>query len=198
MMRRALLIAVTVLLAHAPAQAQTSELGVMAGVTPDVALEKHALQIDEAKIAGEFTFVMHGAHFFSPHWGLEGTWTQQSAALEAGTSLGDAELYSMSIGQLHANAVYRFGGSYFQPFVSAGIGATFFRAVDLPSETKLSYEFGGGVKVYPWKNIGWRAQVRYKPTRLNDTSSGDFCDGFGFCQASLHQFDFLAGVSLRF
>lgn len=198
MRHRALFITMAVLLSSLSAQAQTSEIGAMAGITPDVALEKHALQLDEATIAGGFTFALEFAHFLSPHWGLEAVWTQQPASFQVGTSLGDAELYSMFVSQLHGNVVYQFGGADFQPFVSAGVGATFFRATDVPGETKLSYDFSGGVKAYPWKNVGWRAQVRYRPTRLNDTESGDFCDGFGFCQASLNQFDFLAGLMLRF
>jgi hypothetical protein len=78
--------------------------------------------------------------------------------------------------------------------VFAGLGATFFSADDLQSETKLSLGFGGGVKYFAWKTIGVRAHFRYKPTMLNDEDAGDFCDSFGFCQGALQQIEFAVGA----
>jgi hypothetical protein len=57
---------------------------------------------------------------------------------------------------------------------------------------------GGGVKFFPSRLIGARAHVRYKPTFLNDSSSGTFCDPFGFCQGVLQQIEFTAAAVLRF
>ncbi len=54
----------------------------------------------------------------------------------------------------------------------AGLGATFFSADDLESETKFSLGLGGGVKYFPWKAIGVRGHFRYKPTMLNDEDAG--------------------------
>ena len=56
----------------------------------------------------------------------------------------------LTAGQLHGNVVYRFGGAdaRLQPFAFAGLGATFFRSDDVPSETKFSLGFGGGVKYF--------------------------------------------------
>jgi hypothetical protein len=85
-----------------------------------------------------------------------------------------------------------------QPFVFGKLGATFFRATDVPSETKLSFGFGGGVRYFPWQSIGMRGHFRYKPTMLNDEDAGDSCDPFGFCQGSLQQIELAAGVVLRF
>ena len=79
-----------------------------------------------------------------------------------------------------------------------GLGATFFSADTVPSETKLSLDLGGGVKFFPWRSVGVRAHVRYKPTFLKDIASGDFCDPFGFCQAVLHQVEFVGAVVVRF
>jgi hypothetical protein len=63
---------------------------------------------------------------------------------------------------------------------------------------KFSLNVGAGVKYFPWRRIGARAHVRYIPTLLSDTSSGDFCDPFGFCQGVLNQFEFAGGVVFRF
>ena len=73
-----------------------------------------------------------------------------------------------------------------------------FRSDDVPSETKFSLGFGGGVKYFFSRSVGVRGHIRYKPTMLNDTASGDFCDPFGFCQGTLQQVEFAAGAVLRF
>jgi opacity protein-like surface antigen len=106
----------------------------------------------------------------------------------------------MTAGQLHGNVVYRFNGAdaRLQPFAFAGLGATFFRAEDVPSETKFSFGFGGGARYFFARSIGVRGHVRYKPTMLGDTESDDFCDPFGFCQGTLHQVELAAGAVVRF
>ena len=106
----------------------------------------------------------------------------------------------MSVAQLHGNAVRVFGAkdSRLRPFLFAGLGASFLSGRDLQSETKLSFGIGGGVKYFLWKTIGLRGQMGYKPTLLNDEEAGRYCDPFGFCQGTLHQFDLSAGVIVRF
>jgi hypothetical protein len=54
--------------------------------------------------------------------------------------------------------------------VFGGLGATFFSATDLQSETKLSIDYGAGLNYFAWRNIGVRAHVRFKPTALHDKS----------------------------
>jgi opacity protein-like surface antigen len=140
------------------------------------------------------------ARSFSPHWGAEVSWTRQSSALQLETGDGSADLFTMSVGQLHGNAVRQFGAadSRLRPFVLAGVGATFLSADDLQSETKLSLAVGGGVKYFPWETIGVRGQVRYKPTLLNDDAADSLCDPFGFCQGTMHQVEFAVGATVRF
>jgi opacity protein-like surface antigen len=143
---------------------------------------------------------LQGARFFTPSLGAEVLWTQQPSALEVGTSDGKADLFTMTIRQVHGNVVYRLGraGARWQPFVFGGLGATFFTADTVESETKFSLDVGGGVKVFLSRLVGARAHVRYKPTFLNDSSSGTFCDPFGFCQGVLQQIEFAAAAVLRF
>ena len=64
--------------------------------------------------------------------------------------------------------------------------------------SKFSFGLGGGVKYFPWKTLGLRGQIGYKPTLLKDEGAGDYCDPFGFCQGTLHQFELGAGVIVRF
>ncbi len=126
--------------------------------------------------------------------------TQQGSALEADTPAGPADFYRISIAQLHANVVYQFGAAdaRLRPFVFGGAGATFFDARDLDSASKASFGIGGGVKYFPWANVGLRGQFRYKPIWLNDDPESDLCAPFGFCQSWLKPIDVSAGVTIRF
>src|SRR5262245_23144434 len=179
-MNRAALAAVLTLSASTPAQAQSWEVSWLAAYTPSVDLHRRAPELSELHITGGFTWGIQAARSFTPRWAAEVLWAQQASALEAGTGLGSTELFTLTAAQLQGNVVYRFGdaASRLQPFVFGGLGATFFHADDIPSETKLSLGFGGGIKYFAWHNIGLRAHFRYKPTILDDESAGDFCDPF--------------------
>jgi hypothetical protein len=112
-------------------------------------------------------------------------WTQQKSALEGGTpSSGAFDFFTMTVRQLQGNVRYEFGAgnAALRPFVFGGLGATFFSATDLQSETKLSFDYGAGLNYFAWRNIGIRARP-FQPTSLNDKSAGDVCDPSGFCQS---------------
>jgi hypothetical protein len=191
---------VTLLFAHSPARAQSWEAAGLFGFTPSSAIDERAPELSDVDIRGDITWGFQGARFFTPSWGAEVLWTQQKSAQEIGTVDGKADLFTMTMRQLHGNVVYRLARSdaKWQPFVFGGLGATFFSADTVESETKLSLDVGGGVKFFLSQLIGARAHFRYKPTFLSDTSSGDFCDPFGFCQGVLQQIEFAGGVVVRF
>ena len=192
---------VLLLLAHAaPAAAQSWEMSGMAGRTQAAGIDNKASELSGLDVRGGFTFGIEAARFFTPRWGAEVLWTEQSSALSLETGDGSADLFSMAIRQLHGNAVMQFGAtdSRLRPFVFAGLGATFLSGDNLQSETKLSLGLGGGVKYFPWKTLGLRGHVRYKPTFLNDEEAGRFCDPFGFCQGTLQQMEFAVGAVIRF
>jgi outer membrane protein W len=193
------LAAVVVLIAPAQAHAQSWEASGLFGFTPSATIDKRASELSDADIRGEITWGLQGARFFTHSLGAEVVWTQQASAFEVGTSDGKADLFTMTVRQLHANVVYRLGraGAKWQPFVFGGLGASFFTSDTVESETKLSLDAGGGVNLFLSRSVGARAHVRYKPTFLNDSSS-DFCDPFGFCQGTLHQIEFAAAAVLRF
>jgi len=200
-MRAAIALALfIILLACSPAHAQSWEASGLFGFTPSANVDKQASQLSDVDIRGDITWGFQGARFFTPSWGAEVLWTQQDSALEIGTADGKADLFTMTMRQLEGNVVYRLGraDAKWQPFVFGGLGATFFSADTVESETKLSLDVGAGVKYFPWRSVGARAHFRYKPTFLSDTSSADFCDPFGFCQRVLQQIDFSAGVVVRF
>jgi outer membrane protein W len=192
--------AVAVLIAHSPARAQSWEASGLFGFTPSATIDQRASELSDADIRGEITWGLQGAWFFTSSLGAEALWTQQASAFEVGTSDGKADLFTMTVRQLHGNVVYRLRGAdaKWQPFVFGGLGATFFTADTVESETKLSLDVGGGVKFFLSRLVGARAHVRYKPTFLNDSSSDTFCDPFGFCQGVLHQIEFSVAAVLRF
>ena len=191
----------SVLLAlSAPAWAQSWEVSGVAAYTPSAGLDRQAPELSGLDIRGGFTWGVQAARWLTANWGAEVLWTQQSSALRTETGAGSADLFTMTIGQLHGNAVRQFGAadSRLRPFVFAGLGATFLSGDDLQSETKLSLGLGGGVKYFPWKTVGLRGHLRYKPTLLNDDDAGSFCDPFGFCQEVLQQLEFALGAIVRF
>ena len=176
----------------------------MGGVRPHFiyAVERpdhRAPQLTDLAIRDGFTWGIQGARTLGQHWTAEAIWTQQRSALETGTAAGTSDLFTMTVGQLHGNAVYQFGDAQVRvrPFAFGGLGATFFRADDLQSETKLSLGIGGGIKYFLSNLIGIRGHVRYKPTLLNDEDAGDYCDPFGFCQNILQQIDIAVGAVMR-
>jgi opacity protein-like surface antigen len=185
----------------AQGQSATWELSALAGYVLPVELERQADEVDATRIGGGVTWSFQAARFFTENLAAEVSWTDQpSSAYEVEVGGVTSEFFAMSIGHLDGSVVYEFGAAdaRLRPFVFGGLGATFFRARDIPMETKLSAGLGGGAKLFPWPNIGLRAQIRYRPIWMNDEDSLTFCDPFGFCQSTLRQFEFAGGVTFRF
>jgi hypothetical protein len=185
----------------AQAQSTTWELSALAGYVFPVELERQADEVDTTRIGGGVTWSFQAARFFTQNLAAEVSWTDQpSSAYQVEVGGVTSEFFAMSIGHLDGSVVYEFGAAdaRLRPFVFGGLGATFFRARDIPMETKLSAGLGGGAKLFPWPNIGLRGQIRYRPIWMNDEDSLTFCDPFGFCQSTLRQFEFAGGVTFRF
>jgi outer membrane protein W len=182
------------------AAAQSWEASGLAGYTPSVSLDQRAPELSDLNIRDGFTWGVQGARRLTPHWAAEALWMQQASALAVDNGAGTADLFKMTLRQLHGNVLYHFGSAdaRLRPFVFGGLGVTFFSADDVESETKFSFGLGGGIKYFLWDAIGVRAHVRYKPTMLNDKDSADFCDPFGFCMGALHQIEVVAAGVVRF
>jgi opacity protein-like surface antigen len=187
------------LLVASPALAQETEVSLLAGYTTPGSIDKKAQEIQDLAIGGSFTWGADVGHFFWRNVGVSVLWTQQLSSLNLQTTTGSTSLFDVKVGQLHGNVVYRFGADHarLSPFVLAGLGAAFLSADNLESETKFSWALGAGLKWFPFNNFGAKVQARYTQIQLNDASS-TYCDPFGFCQGSLHQFEFMGGVTYRF
>jgi opacity protein-like surface antigen len=199
-MMRTIMAGVIVALVAIPAAAQSTELGMMAGFTPEASLDRHAPELEGASIDGGVTFSISGARFFNEHWGVGAEWGQQFSGFVIETADADTTLYDIGIGHLLGYAIYRFGdtAAKVRPFAFGGAGVKFLWARDLESETKLSFGLGGGLSYFVSRNLAVEGRVTYKPTMMSDSDAGDFCDPFGFCQSTLQQFEFAAGVRFRF
>jgi opacity protein-like surface antigen len=193
------ILTLALVLVAAPAMAQRTEVTLLGGYTTSGDIDQKAAGIQELEVDEGFTWGVQAGHFFSDHIGAEISWSQQRSALELGTRDGSSRLFDMKLGALQGRFAYQFGGheARIKPFLLAGLGTTFLSAEDLESETKLSWTVGAGVKWFQSRRLGARLQVLYAPTLLDDESS-DVCDPFGFCQGSLHQFELMGGLVLRF
>jgi opacity protein-like surface antigen len=186
-------------LLSAQASAQTFEVGGLFGYTTEGGLEPVARELDGYAIGGGFTWQGQFDYFVTPHLGFEASWAQREGALTLKAMSQTGELFEIDAGQLLGSVVYQWRqqGAKVRPFVFGGLGATFFRADDIPSEKKLAWAVGGGVKITLHPKLGIKLQAKYNPTVLNDESS-EFCDPFGFCASSVSSFELLSGVVFRF
>jgi opacity protein-like surface antigen len=189
----------SLLLLAAPASAQKFEASGLFGYTTSGSLEPVARELEGYEIGGGFTWQGQFDYFFSPHLGIEGSWAQREGDLTLSTSSGTGELFEIDVRQILGSVVYQWGeeGAKVRPFVLGGLGATFFEADDIPSETKVAWAVGGGAKLFFHRKLGIKLQAKLDSTLLNDESS-DFCDPFGFCAGSVSSFELLSGVVFRF
>lgn len=189
---------ITLLLA-APAWAQPFEIAGLVGYTTPGKLEPVARELESYEMGGGFTWQGQLGYFFTDQLGVQASWARRDSALTLSTSSGSGGLFVIDIDQILGSVEYQFGKEdrTLQPFISGGLGATFFSSEDIPSETKLAWAVGGGAKLFFHRKLGVKLQATFNPTLLNDESS-DFCDPFGFCSSSVNAFELLSGVVFRF
>jgi opacity protein-like surface antigen len=187
------------LLVAMPASAQRFEAAGLFGYTTAGSLDPVASELEGYEIGGGFTWQGQFDYFLTPHLGVEASWAQREGDLVLSTSSGDGELFEIEQRQILGSVIYQWGEeeARVRPFVLGGLGATFFEADDIPSETKLAWAVGGGAKFFLHRKLGIKIQAKLNPTLLSDESS-DFCDPFGFCAGSVSSFELLSGVVIRF
>ena len=193
------LLPLAFLVVATPVWAQHLEVTPLASYTTPAAIDRTAAGVEELTMDRGFTWGGQATYFFSTHVGLEALWMHQSTALSMSTTSGIGEVFSMETNQIHGNVVYQFRNdeATFRPFVFGGIGATIFSAPDLEREAKASWTVGGGLKWFLQQHVGLKAQARYNPTELSDSSSS-ICGPFGFCQGALKHLELAGGAIFRF
>ena len=89
-------MALVLLALPAPAWAQSWEVSGLSAYTPAVGLARRAPELTELDIRDGFTWGVQAARLFTPQWGAEVLWTQQSSALRIGTDAGSPRPSSRS------------------------------------------------------------------------------------------------------
>jgi opacity protein-like surface antigen len=195
--KRLLLLAV--LFGSTPVWAQPIEVAGFVSYTTAASLDQTADGVDDLTIDGGWSWGARGTYFLTERFGVEGMWSYQETAQLITSGTNTAELFEMTINQVHGHAVYQLGPatSRLRPFVFGGLGATFFAADDLESETKMSWDLGAGVKWFAFDRLGVEGRFRYRPTLLG-ADDEELCGPFGFCQGTLSQVDVSVGAVFRF
>jgi outer membrane protein W len=223
MIRTAALASAALLFAAAPAMAQASKVEISGnvgwvfsdGVTGD---NIHAAdgnlynELDPKDSIGyHFTVGLHA----SPAMEVGFLYGRQQSKLQAkGTRT--IEIGDLHLDNYHVYFAYNFGSqsAVIKPFIYGGVGSTKSGDVNfnvpgsinehtIPGQTRFSTTWGGGVKIYPAKVVGFRAEVRWVPTYIKSDAVGWWCDPFWGCYVVgnaqySNQVDFSGGITLRF
>lgn len=127
----------------------------------------------------------------------------QDSALKAGDFAPTADNIEMGITYLHVGGVHYLSEAGRGGYVMGGLGATYFDPDEsgLNSETKFSFNLGGGYMLPLGRHVGIRIEARGFVTLVNN-DGGMFCSG-GACAVqikgeTLIQGDVMVGLSLRF
>jgi len=138
-------------------------------------------------------------------------YNQQRSTLEASGST-KIDFTDMNVNNYHGIFTYNFGDedNTLRPFIVGGLGATQYKPADLEgtsieSSTKFSTTWAGGIKVYPARNVGFKAMARWTPTYIKSDPAGIWCSPYWFwgCYQVVdtdysNQLEFSAGVTFRF
>ena len=106
---------------------------------------------------------------------------QSTRLLADGAFTGDP-LFDLDIWYLQGGGTYVFDVRHkVRPYLLATIGATHLSPgpAELNSKTRFSINLGGGVKIFPIRNLGIRLEARWLATALQ-SNSAIFCGG-GTC-----------------
>ena len=110
---------------------------------------------------------------------------QQDSRFELkGTGGQKEEVADLAVRNYHGVFIYNWGDERdtTRPFLFGGIGATNYSfgqvdGFDIDSETRFSTTWGGGVKIYPSKSVGFSATARWTPTNIR-SDPGVWCSPY--------------------
>ncbi len=155
------------------------------------------------------SFGLSGGFYLTPQAEIEFLWNRQASTLDV-TGTGKTLSGDMKIDNYHVNFVYNAGDedAAARPFIFLGVGATAygdaaFATKTIPGMSRFSFAFGGGVKAWASRNVGFKAQARWVPTYIKTDGYGWWCDPFWGCAAVgnahySHQIELSGGIVARF
>jgi hypothetical protein len=161
----------------------------------------------DARDSASFGFTF--GYWLTSAFEVELLWSRQPTTLDV-TGNGPTRSGSMAIHNAHGLVVYHFGDpeNVGRLFVFGGVGATsygdaVFQSKTEPGSLRFSWAFGGGLKVYPSRRVGFKAMLRFVPTYIDPLETGLRCDLTPDCWANSGaansiQIEFSGGVIVRF
>ncbi len=183
-----------------PASAQQFEIAplTLAGYTTGSNIEPRAVGVTDLKIDSGWMWGAQGGFVFPNGLGMEIQARRQKTGLSMTSGGQSVTVFYVTTVEVDGNLLYQFShSSTLEPFVTAGVGATFFSSNSLERQSFPAWNAGVGVKWYFMPHVGARVDGRYRGTFLN-TSTANLCVPFSFCQRALSAFEFAAGAQLRF
>ena len=141
-------------------------------------------------------------------WGFGFQFSDQFSELEVGGNM----LTDLNVRNYHGIFTWAVGEEEdtVRPYMFGGLGATNYSFSPIAGnpvggETKFSSTWGGGVKVFTSRHVGFRLTGRWTPTYISTDSSGMFCsaawtDGCWVTSQGNYsnQFEVGGGLVLRF
>src|SRR5262245_20604734 len=100
------IIALVMLAAASPAQAQSFEVSPFAGYTNAKTIDTTTANVDDLQIDGGFSYGVSGTYFFSDHLGAEGLFAQQPTSVNMTVTGVTAPVFDMKVSQVFGNVVY--------------------------------------------------------------------------------------------
>ena len=222
MLRKMAWIAPLALLLAVPAQAQDPRIEIQGwagytfsdGVSGDARTGSDGNIYSRVDPANSGSYGLSVGFFVTEEIEVGFLWDRQDSTLQA---LGTAttEVSPLNIDNYHGFLSFHLGDSdeTVRPYVMGGLGATRSSHItvtpadgaprEVSSSSRLSTTWGAGVKIYPTRNVGFNAGVRWTPTWIKTDSAGWWCDPWWGCwvvgdtQYS-NQWEFAGGLSLRF
>jgi opacity protein-like surface antigen len=173
---------------------------------------------DEIKAGSGATLGFTFGVFLTDRAAVEFVFNRQTSELNtSGPGTADLKISDLTIYNYHGNFVYNWGerDAMIRPFMFGGLGATQYTFGDvliatpanetgaIPSETRFSTNWGGGVKAYFTPSVGARFGVRWTPTYIKSDPAGIWCDPWYGCWQAVNtqyanQFDMTVGLTVRF
>jgi hypothetical protein len=220
-----LLVIACVVCAAKPARAQQIEASIQAGYTASEGINATTSRVLFGQIYNSLDITSGGSWgftvgaFFGENIELEFLYNRQFSTLEASNPAPNLKLANQNVDNYHGNFVYNWGEAHsvVRPFFFGGLGATHYLPGNfdpaIPNSatisraatvTKFSSTWGGGVKIYPSHNVGFKGTVRWTPTYIKSDNAGLWCDPFYptcWVVADLdysNQFEFSGGITFRF
>ncbi len=169
---------------------------------------------DRLNIVSGGTFNFTFGVFANERAEVEFLYGQQSSRLEAEGAAPTLRVSELKVNHYMGNFVYNWGShdTKVRPYLFGGIGATNFSfgqnlltgsTGSIPSDTQLSTNWGGGVKIMFAPTFGAKLGLRWTPTYMGSSSDGIWCDPFYGCwpigqHHNVNQFETAGGVILKF